>query len=140
LELCYELKDFEHFDDVIFTDETGYWLQDTKHKGWFPKNQSITPMEIECEGKLNIWAGISSVGKVGIYVFEDNFESGIYEDILRTVLVPAARELFPDGCYLHRDNLPAHRAINIERYLRTRDANIIIDTIPWPSYSPDLNP
>jgi len=56
------------------------------------------------------------------------------------VLVPSARELYPEGCYLQRDNSKVHRANNITNYLNSRGAEIILDSIPWPSYSPDLNP
>ena len=136
---CEAMRDFDNFDKVIFTDETGYWLEDIKQKGWFPKTRTYTPAEIESSGKLNIWASISMAGKVDIHIFEENFNAILYEDILRDVLVPSARELYPEGCYLQRDS-KVHRANNITNYLNSRGAEIILDSIPWPSYSPDLNP
>jgi transposase len=140
LEWCTEWATFEHFDEVVFTDETGYWLNDNRGKGWFPKGRRFDPIEVESTEKLNIWAGISMAGKVGIHVFDENFRGPIYEDILRDVLVPSARELYPDGCYLQRDNLSVHRSARATTYLGSREANVIRETIPWPSYSPDLNP
>ena len=80
------------------------------------------------------------VGKVDIYISRDNFTSEIYEQALREVLIPVAQELHPEGCYLQQDNSKVHRAKNIKTLFRTREANIILETIPWPSYSPNLNP
>jgi len=64
---CEAMRDFDNFDKVIFTDETGYWLEDIKQKGWFPKTRTYTPAEIESSGKLNIWTSISMAGKVDTY-------------------------------------------------------------------------
>ena len=40
--------------------------------------------------------------------------------------------------FLQRDNNKVHRAKNIKTLFRAKEANIILETIPWPSYSPDL--
>ena len=76
---CIEMQNFQHFDDVIFTDETGYWLGDAKGKGWYPKDQTFNPMEIESQEKLNIWAAISMSGKVGIHIYEGNLDGRLVE-------------------------------------------------------------
>ena len=37
LQWCEEWRNFDEFDQVIFSDETGYWLNDNKGKGWLLK-------------------------------------------------------------------------------------------------------
>lgn len=140
LQWCHDWEDYEHFDQVIFTDEAGIWLNDKRGKGWFPKGQTFDPVQIESREKINIWGAISQAGKIGIYTFRDNFNAGIYEDALREVLVPVAQVLHPEGCYIQADNYGVHRAASVYTYLNTEEANIVKDILPWPSYSPDLNP
>jgi transposase len=140
LQWCHDWEDFDHFDQVIYTDEAGIWLNDNRGKGWFLKGEPFIPVQVESREKINIWGAISQAGKVGIYTFRNNFNAGIFRDALREVLVPVAQELHPDGCYLQRDNSQAHRAESVYTYLNSEEADIIIDVLPWPSYSPDLNP
>ena len=135
-----EWRDFEDFDQVIFTDETGYWLDDTRGKGWFPTGQSFDAMEVESSEKLNIWAAISIHGKVALHIFDNNLDALTYREILRNSPIPAARPLYPDGFILQRDNLKVHSAGLIKKFLVSREADVIEEELPWPSYSSDLNP
>ena len=140
LNWCLDRQDFEYFEDVIFTDEAGIWLNDRKGKGWFPNHMLVRPVDIESREKINIWGAISCAGKIGLYVFRDNFNSLIYEQAVKEVLVPVAQELHPEGCYLQRDNSKVHRAKHLNKFFRSAESDIILETITWPSYSPDLNP
>ena len=140
LQWCHNWKDFDNFDEVIFTDEAGIWLNDNKGKGWFPIGKPFVESEVESREKINIWGAVSIAGKIGIYTFRDNFNAGTLEYALRSVLVPVAQELYPDGCCLQMDNSQVHRAASRSRFLNSREADIITDVLPWPSYSPDLNP
>jgi len=140
LKWCRNWQDSDKFDEVIFTDEAGIWLNDNKGKGWFPSGKPFIECEVESREKINIWGAISLAGKVGIYTFRDNFNAGTFEDVLRQVLVPVAQDLYPDGCYLQMDNSQVHKAVSISRFLNSKEADIITYVLPWPTYSPDLNP
>ena len=75
-----------------------------------------------------------------MHIFEDNLTGGVYKGILQNVLVPAARALHPHGCILQKDNLSAHNTKDVYDYLESRDARVIEEELPWPSYSLDLKP
>ena len=79
-------------------------------------------------------------GKVALHIYEDNLGGQTYQGILKNVLVPSARAQYPNGFILQRDNSKVHRARVVGEYLETKDADIIEEELPWPSYSPDLNP
>jgi len=64
----------------------------------------------------------------------------VYESILKTDMILAARDVSPKGCYLQQDNLPTHGSKNICTFLKSREADIILGLISWPSRSKDFNP
>ena len=140
LQWCAEWGNFDGFDEVIFTDETGYWLNDTKGKGWVPKGTVVAPTEIRSREKVNIYGAISMAGKVTIHVYRENLNSTKYEEILKNELIPAAQELYPEGCFLQQDNHPSHNADNIWDYLNSPKCDVIKDVITWPACSSDFNP
>ena len=131
---------FQFWDYVIFTDETGYWINDHTGKGWFKSNQDFIPGEIESREKINIWGGVSMRGKVAIGVYRENLNQDVYLEILRRSLIPRARQLYPYGFFLQYDNLKVHTAGRVLQYLDSLWPQTIQDVLPWPNRSPDLNP
>ena len=56
----------------------------------------------------------------------------VFEAYIKKVLCPALKA----GDIVVMDNLPAHKTINIRRYIEEKGAMVLY----LPSYSPDLNP
>ena len=52
-------------------------------------------------------------------------------------MIPSVRRLFPEGDWIfQQDNDPKHTALSVRALFR----DMAIPVLPWPSYSPDLNP
>ena len=117
LEWCEEWGNFQNFDKLIFMDETGIYLGDTKGKGWIKSGTYFNPTETELTEKLNVWRAISSAGKVAIHIYRKNLDRWVYQGILEDTLVPHAEEMFPDGCYLQHGNHPLHKASIVTNFL-----------------------
>jgi len=87
-------------------------------------------------GSVMIWAGISEDGKTDLVVLEGGVTADVYiNEILRPVVVPYAAAV-GEGFYLMQDNATPHTARRTAAFLETEG----IDTLEWPSRSPDLNP
>ena len=140
LQWCEEWRNFDEFDQVIFSDETGYWLNDNKGKGWLLKSSVLNPSRVQPREKMNIYGAISMAGKVAVHVYRENLNQAKYEEILKNELVPSAQDLYPEGCFLQQDNHPSHTGDDVWRYLNSPECDVIKDVIEWPGYSPDFNP
>ena len=85
--------------------------------------------------KLHVWGAISSKGTVSLSLFEDNMDGDLYRKIIRGKTNEMSR-MFPEGFIFMQDNDPKHKAKKTMEYL---DDNFM-ETLLWPSYSPDVNP
>ena len=102
---------------MLFTDETGFYINDYNGKGWFKPNEDFIAGVTKSREKINIWASVSMLGKVAIHTYRENINQDVYKEILSMALVPRARELYPYGFYLQYDNLRVHTAGRVMRYL-----------------------
>jgi transposase len=126
-----------NFSNVIFADETSIWLGGMWTKFWLRDEDERT---FECEAhpeKVHVWAAISLKGKIGIEVFVDNLTADRLVTIYESSLLKAANKAHGKGQWiLAQDNDPKHRALPTQKFLKDQG----IAVLPWPSYSPDLNP
>lgn len=123
------------WDKTIFTDEAGFWIFDNNKMGWFKPRVSEVVVTDTYSGKLNVWAAISSRGKVAIHVFGQTLKSGKYIDILSNHLIPAASKLYRNSWVLQQDLHPVHTSKEVKAFLKDN-----VKTIDWPPYSCDLSP
>ena len=88
-------------------------------------------------GSVMVWGGISMEGRTDLYRLENGSLTAIrYRDeILEPMVRPYAGAVGP-GFLLMHDNARPHVARVCRQYLEDEG----IDTIEWPSRSPDLNP
>ena len=86
--------------------------------------------------KIHIWGGISERGATPVHIFEQNFNSEAYCNVLNEVLIESADVLYPDGWKLQEDNSSIHKSKFSTAYKKFCD----ISCIDWPANSPDLNP
>ena len=135
VEWCKLYQSFKCWDNVVFTDEAGFWIFDNNKFGWFKGGLSKPIINRRYPGKLNVWCGISARGKVGINIFKQNLKSDKYIDILSNNLLPHIAELYPNGWYFQQDNHPVHTSRAVKIFIEKN-----MKYINWPRYSSDLSP
>ena len=82
------------------------------------------------------WEGISKKGKTPLFCFTNIMDGLFYVSILQTQLLPAAQSIYRRNWRLQQDN----DLKNTSRIAKQFIVENSINTIDWPSNSPDLNP
>lgn len=75
----------DNWDKTLFTDETSYWLDNSKVCRWMPVNEVNCNEVRKYPPKLHVWAGISIRGVIGPIMFRNNIDGILYTDILNFV-------------------------------------------------------
>jgi hypothetical protein len=125
---CEKYKDYD-WDDVIFSDESTFYLN-TTGKRWVNKNNNDRDFVVKHSKKIHIWGYISKKYGNGIYVFTENLTGEKYMDILKNQLPKNKGFTFQD------DNDSKHRSKIVTTWKKENN----IKVVEWPAYSPDLNP
>ena len=87
-------------------------------------------------GSIMVWGGISWTHKTPLIVVDGNLTAQRYVDnILVPVVVPFL-QTHNDVNVFQQDNARPHSARLTQRFLGDNNIN----TLPWPAFSPDLNP
>lgn len=135
LHFARSLRNFFGMAEIVFEDETSFWLFENHLPGWFHKDAK-NPLSVEKHsGKIHLCGGISCFGKVFVTTFRKNLNSRRYSKIMERDLIPNANRLYPYGWWLAQDNSPNHQG----------DALVVkYNDVPYyivlPPRSPDLNP
>ena len=133
-----------HWRPVLFTDESRFTLStcDRRERVWRSQGERYAACNIVQHdrfggGSVMVWGGISMEGRTDLYRLENGSLTAIrYRDeILEPMVRPYAGAVGP-GFLLMHDNARPHVARVCRQYLEDEG----IDTIEWPSRSPDLNP
>ena len=82
------------------------------------------------------WGGISRKGKTPLFCFTNIMDGPFFVNILETQLLPAARRMYGSDWRLQQDNDPKHTSRVAKNFISRNG----VQTIDWPSNSPDLNP
>ena len=110
---------------VVFSDEHKF----KQFKGgnpvhdqvWAKSPSEVPGKEVERWGlTVDVWAGISMLGKTELFIYEGCLDAQNYQDILRQRLVSAAQEWFEDakcGWELQQDKATCHTAKSTMRFL-----------------------
>lgn len=140
---CKNVKDWkEEWDRVIFSDESRYLLfKNDAHKLVWRlsdekyKEDCLAPTVKHSEGVM-VW-GCFCKDRLGPLIWvEGNINATKYKQILRAHLLPYLQGLGNETYIFQDDNAPCHTA----RPVRTWKESQSINSIEWPSQSPDLNP
>ena len=99
---------------------------------WTPHSRSTAATT----AKIMVWGGISYHTRTPLHHVAGNLNGVGYRDhILQPIVLPALNAVGQGAVFQH-DNAPAHRARVVINYLQQQQVN----TMVWPSLSPDLNP
>lgn len=136
-------RDMGYWNKVIFTDEKIFQSTHNGHiRVYRPSNTRFDERYVSNTDRsgrfsVNVWAWISVHGLGVCWNVEERFTGLIYRDILENIMLPSVRQLFPnDNFVFQQDNCPIHNAIIVRNWFQANN----IETMHWPSKSPDLNP
>lgn len=132
-----------HWRHVLFTDESRFLLHRAdgrlrvrREPGQRFQEDTVMPSVAHGGGSVHVWGGIHYGGRTELTILRQNVNAEYYRHILDTEMVPYARRHFGRNFLLQHDNAPAHRARRVQEYLQEEE----IEQLPWPAFSPDLNP
>ena len=128
---------------VLFTDESWFHLShvEGRTRVWRRKNERFAQCNSHERdpyggGSVMVWAGISHNLKTNLVIFNGTLTGQLYIDqVIDPHLVPFIQQ--NGGNYTFMDNnARPHRAVIVRNHLQQAG----IQTMDWPSRSPDLNP
>lgn len=128
-----------HYDwsRVVFSDETTLQMFRNTCLAWSLAGKPVAPM-VKHPYKVHMWAAVCARGKVGMHMFEENMDRHLYRRILNKNLYGNATHLYGRLAWIfQQDNDPKHTSKDVRTDL---DARLPDRVLPWPSYSPDMNP
>ena len=127
---------------VVFSDESRYRLfqADGRQRVYRRRNQrfqrnNVREVDRFGGGSIMVWGAIKFGWRSQLVVIEDNLTSQRYIDEVVTPHVLPYFRNNPNSVFMH-DNARPHAARRTTDHLQIN--NIV--TLPWPAYSPDMNP
>lgn len=130
---------------VIWSDETkiNRLGSDGRDWAWKGVNEGLSAKEIKGTrkfggGSLMFWGCMTAKGVGNACRIEGRMNAELYTDILNDELLETIRQQELDKLLIifQQDNDPKHTSKRAQQWLRENE----IQTLEWPSQSPDLNP
>lgn len=132
-------QDHSHYNwrQVVFSDETTLQMFRNTCLAWSRSDKPVAPM-VKHPFKLHMWGAICARGKVGMCTFVENMDRHLYRQILNENLYDNATSIYGRQRWIfQQDNDPKHTSKDVRADLELQLPDRVL---PWPSYSPDLNP
>jgi hypothetical protein len=124
------------WNKVVFSDEAAFQLGSFGTKVWSKNGtRRKVPKSKFCQ-KIMVWGAIGFNRKSTLCLVSGTLDSEKYQGVLQDHLVPLLAKRGAASCYFQQDNAPCHGSQSAKRFLEARSVN----TLKWPSNSPDLNP
>jgi hypothetical protein len=82
------------------------------------------------------WGAVGYQGLSPLVRCDEKITSRLYTTLLSTHFLPHAARIGGQAYVFQQDNASAHRAQSTRNFFATRNINVL----PWPPYSPDMNP
>ena len=135
----------EDWRKVFFTDESPFGLRfKGRQRVWRKRGEKYDPRfvkgRVKHQQKIMVWGGFSYNGVGGFYKIDSKMEKFQYLKIVEYVGMPSALELLGPGFIWQQDNDPKHTSLLLKEYFGIAAEIGRCTLLPWPSYSPDLNP
>ncbi|CAI2369964.1 unnamed protein product [Moneuplotes crassus] len=126
-----------NWESVIFLDESTFYINSAwNRKRWVHKSQ-LNYYSNKAKGtKLNVLGAICAKGRLPVHAFEEKMNSELFIEIIGMILTEATKLFEGEKIYLCMDNASYHNSKEVKDYLDKE--NVV--KLPWPAYSPDLNP
>ncbi|CAF0866537.1 unnamed protein product [Brachionus calyciflorus] len=130
----------DHFDDVIFIDETTIEVKYYSRQRWYKSYEGVPTRQrvglYKHNAKIHVLAGISRKGATRPALFTGKLTSITFQALFDEYILPFIANNYPDNHRLYMDNDPKHSSFSTYRYFRRN----FINHFPSPPQSPDLNP
>jgi len=132
----------DQWRSVIWCDEASFQLTNRPRRHvWRAPGESTLPTlttpYLRHDRKVNVWACFSAQGVGSMALVEGKLNAAQYLGILKRHLKPSAVKLHERRKWIfQQDNDPKHKSKIVMAYLKAQK----ITLLPWPPYSPDLNP
>ena len=131
------------WNGVLFTDESRFCLDmsDRRKMVWRRRGERYADCCVRQAmrwggGSVMVWGGISWRHKTPLVVLDGTLTAQRYVDnVLRPFVLPFVRN-HDDVNVVQQDNARPHSARVTQEFLRENNIRIL----PWPAFSPDLNP
>jgi transposase len=121
---------------TFFSDETTIQLFSNVTRAWHKnQNRPISPRP-KHPVKVMFWGAVSGSRKSPLFVVSGMIDSQRYQGLLKDDFIPWFRRQHVGILTLQQDNAPPHTAKATKLFMESNRINVL----PWPPYSPDLNP
>lgn len=127
---------------VCFSDESVFSIceessQYVRRAAYEEFSEQCVAQTVKHPTSAMVWSIMSAQGTGRLYIVEGSMNQHQYRKVLETRLLPQLKDWFPEGDFVFmHDGAPCHKAKSITKFLAEKD----VKTLPWPGYSPDMNP
>lgn len=128
------------FRRVVWSDESRFRLfkNDRRTRVWRLRGERFKPDLMQHSfhsqgGSVHVWGAFWYGGRSDLQILIENVNGNRYCEVIRH-FIRSSRP--PLNWILQQDNAPAHTSQVVTRYFQEAG----IQSLPWPSKSPDLNP
>lgn len=136
-------RQLRHWRHVLFSDESRFLLHlvdgrvRVRRKGsqWF-QDDCLVATRAHGECSVHVWGAIHYGGRSNLVILDGNVNAEAYILLLEAEMLPYAAGHFGRNFLFQHDNASPHRARRTQEFLQQHD----VEQLPWPAYSPDLNP
>lgn len=128
-----------NWNEVIFTDESSFHMKQVIKRVWKKYGEKYYVPTLKHPVKIHVWGCFSKYGFGKLVLFTETLNSKFMCKIYKKGLLPSAKKWFGDNNFnwrLLEDNDPKH----VSKTSKTFKVNNDIQSLPWPSQSPDCNP
>lgn len=127
---------------VLFCDESQFVLT-ANHARYVRRRINERYLDVCVAGRANrgvggimVWAVFGFSGYGNLVLIHGRLDAAGYVQLLEANLLPNLNRLLPEGGIFMQDNAPIHSARITTNWLHDNNINVL----PWPAYSPDMNP
>ena len=128
----------QNWQITAFSDEKKFNLDGPDHWCTYTnENEKYFLESRQCKGGgIMIWAMILPNGLIAHRFLKGKFKSNNYVQLLQEVVVPILKLNYGENVFYQDDNCSVHRAFCVKEFMKSTGIN----TLKWPSKSPDINP
>jgi len=119
--------------DIYWGDETGVSNQDQTGRGYAPKGKTPVRKAFAKKVSSSMISAVNNKGHARFMLYRKGMTANLFINFLKRLVRSTPRKVF-----LIVDNLRAHKAQKVSRWLQEHKNEIEVHYLP--AYSPDLNP